>query len=495
MALMTLRRLSFFLDALKNIYYNFAEDKFSENKFTKLEDNVFIGRNKELNDISNYLKNGNSLMVYGLRRVGKTTLIKQALDNSNVKYIYYECIKADEPTNVRLFIDTIKDKVDFPNIVFNDFLSVFNYFNKSYKDFFLVIDEYSYLKEYYLSSKKPGSMEEAIKIDSEFKTIIDEYISNNGLILCGSSISIMKNLIEYNSPLYSRFSYVLNLKQFSYIDVKGFLPSLSNKEIIEIYSVFGGSPYVLSKINPKLSLKDNVCNLLLASDAALTNHIYLNIINEFEKDSDLNIVLNCIKNGTRKYSDIEQRTSLKNGLLDKKLKKLIDLDIIEKIYPINMENESKKCNYIIKDNLLKFYYSYIYAKNSKLIMLGEDRFYDVLIEPSINEFISRRFESIVKEYFSYKVKQGYYKDIIDIGSYFGINSEFDCVLKKSNYTYTIYEVKYCNDPISPSVINQKIEQINKIKGLKVSEIGFVSASGYESKDLDINYLEIDDLFK
>ncbi|MBO7086180.1 MAG: hypothetical protein J6W25_03590 [Bacilli bacterium] len=160
-----------------------------------------------------------------------------------------------------------------------------------------------------------------------------------------------------------------------------------------------------------------------------------------------------------------------------------------------MENESKKCNYIIKDNLLKFYYSYIYAKNSKLIMLGEDRFYDVLIEPSINEFISRRFESIVKEYFSYKVKQGYYKDIIDIGSYFGINSEFDCVLKKSNYTYAIYEVKYCNDPISPSVINQKIEQINKIKGLKVSEIGFVSASGYESKDLDINYLEIDDLFK
>ncbi|MBO7086181.1 MAG: AAA family ATPase [Bacilli bacterium] len=290
---------------------------------------MFIGRNKELNDISNYLKNGNSLMVYGLRRVGKTTLIKQALDNSNVKYIYYECIKADEAPNVRLFIDTIKDKVDFPNIMFNDFLSVFNYFNKSYKDFFLVIDEYSYLKEYYLSSKKPGSMEEAIKIDSEFKTIIDEYITNNGLILCGSSISIMKNLIEYNSPLYSRFSYVLNLKQFSYIDIKEFLPSLSNKEIIEIYSVFGGSPYVLSKINPKLSLKDNICSLLLASDAPLMNHIHLNVINEFEKDSDLNIVLNCIKNGTRKYSDIEQRTSLKNGLLDKKLKKLIDLDIIE----------------------------------------------------------------------------------------------------------------------------------------------------------------------
>ena len=456
---------------------------------------MFIGRKKEIEDISKYIKKNNALMIYGLRRVGKTTLIKHALELNNVNYIYYECIRADEETNIRLFIDLLKDKIDFPNIMFADFLSLFIHFNRTYKDYFLVIDEYSYLKEFYLTSKKPGSMEEAVRIDSEFKTIIDEHITNNGLILCGSSISIMKNLIEYNSPLFERFGYTLDLKQLSYIEAKEFLPKLSNKEFLEIYSIFGGSPHVLSKIDENKSLKENICNLLLAQDGSLRNHIYLNIISEFEKDSELNIVLNCIKNGTRKYSDIEQKTGYENGLLDKKLKKLLELDIIEKIYPINMEDKKRKCYYAIKDNLLKFYYSYVYASGSKIAMLGEDRFYDVYIAPSISEFLSRRFEAIVTMYFSLKVRNGFYKNIIDIGSLLTSNSEFDCVLKKEDHTYVIYEVKYSNNKVTNNDIVDEIKQINDIKGLKVSEIGFVSASGYESKDLDINYLELDDLFK
>ena len=48
------------------------------------------------------------------------------------------------------------------------------------------------------------------------------------------------------------------------------------------------------------------------------------IFNEFNKDADLNNVLDVIKNGAKTYSDISSKSHIEtSGLLDKKLKKLI----------------------------------------------------------------------------------------------------------------------------------------------------------------------------
>lgn len=478
------------------MYYNFSENKFSENKFTKNEgDFMFYGRKKEINELTNYLNKNSAILIYGVRRVGKTSLIKETIKLENRKFIYYECIKASELINVSFFIELLKKEISFPNIIFNDFLSIFEYLNNNYSDYIFVIDEYSYLKEYYLTSKKKDSYQEALRIDSSFQKIIDEYLSNNSLILCGSSLSIMKDLIEYNSPLYDRFKYVLNLKEFSYNEIKDFFPNYSNKQLVEIYSIFGGSPNVLNKIDTNEDLFTNIKKLILDDNSKIRNHISLNILNEFNKDNDLSLILNVIKNGAKSYTDIATKCNLlTTGLLDKKLKKLIDLDLIEKIYPINMENNNKKSLYEIKDNLLKFYYTYVYGKESFLNLYSADRYFDEFINKSLNEFISRRFERIVRDYFQISIKKGFYGDIINVGSYFSDNNEFDCVLKRKDFTYSVYEAKYYERPISLSIQQKEINQIKSIKGLKISEIGFIALNGFAEKIEGINYLEIDDLF-
>ena len=456
---------------------------------------MFVGRKEEINLLSQYLSNNSATLVYGLRRVGKTSLIKETMSINHKKYIYYECVKASEKQNVGYFIDLIKEQLDFPNLNFDNFLSIFKYLNSNYNDYVFVIDEYSYLKEYYISSKKQGSIQEAMRIDSSFQKIIDEYLSNNSLILCGSSISIMKGLIEYNSPLYDRFKLVLHLKEFNYQEIKEFFPTLSNKGLVEIYSIFGGSPNVLTKVDSSKSIKENICNLLLNDDSKIRSHISLNIFSEFDKDRELNNVLNVIKNGAKTYSDISKKSGIEtNGLLDKKLKKLIDLDIIEKIYPINMENDNKKGLYEIKDNLLKFYYSYLFGKDSMINLFGPNRFFDEYIKVSLNEFISRRFERITRDYFSIMIRRGKYSDVIGIGAYFSNDSEFDCVLKKKDYTYSIYEAKYHENPLSERLQLKEIEDIKMVKGINVTEIGFVSSNGFERYIDGINYLDLNDLY-
>ena len=175
---------------------------------------MFVARENEISRIKQFLSKRGALLIYGLRRVGKTTLIKKVLEESNRDYIYFECQKADEKINVSLFVDLLKEKMAFVDAQFDSFLTVFKEINKSYTNLTIVIDEYSYIKQYYLESKKTETKQLAERLDSEFQNIIDDYLDNNSLILSGSSIHIMESLTEHSSPLYGRFIDKIVLKQF-----------------------------------------------------------------------------------------------------------------------------------------------------------------------------------------------------------------------------------------------------------------------------------------
>ena len=456
---------------------------------------MFIGREKEIEAVVDFLTSKGSMLIYGLRRVGKTSLIKHVLSSNNHKYIYFECIKASEEENVSLFVNLLKEQLGFVDASFLTFSSVFKLLNTQYPDYVVVIDEYSYLKQFYLESKKSGYKERAETLDSEFQNIIDEFSSNLNIILSGSSINIMKNLLEHRNPLYGRFKKVINLKQFNYLETKKLLNKLSNKDVIAFYSVFGGSPHVLTKIDQSKDLRTNITNLLLDEYGELKNHINSNVLSELDNDPELHDVLNAIKNGCKKYKEIEDKSHITtSGLLDKKLKKLISLDILEEYYPINYQHDKTKKYYRIKDNLLKFYYAYIFREENTISLLSKEKFYETKIEPSITTFISLRFENIVKDYFSIAFSKGMYKDYVDIGSYFTSNSEFDCVIKKKDKKYIVYEAKYYSNPIDEKIIQTELKQIQDIKGIDVDEIGFVSSSGYKSILKGIKYLELKDIF-
>lgn len=400
---------------------------------------MFIAREKELSIIKDYLCRRGALLVYGLRRVGKTTLIKKAIENSNRPYVYFECQLTDEETNVSLFVDLLKEQLGFIDAKFDSFLSVFKVLNKQYPNYIFVIDEYSLMKLYYFKSKRANMNALADKLDSEFQNIVDQYCDGINLIISGSSIHIMKQLTDYKNPLYGRFVDKISLQQFNYLDAKKMLINLSNKDAISFFAIFGSSPYVLEKINTSKSLKDNICDLLLNEDGKLRTHLLNNVINELNDDADLHNILDAIKNGSKKYKEIESQAHIyTSGLLDKRLNKLLELGIVEVKFPIGKETDKTKKYYEIKDNLLKFYYSYIYRQDNRIKLLTPSRYYDLYISPSLNTFISKRFENIVRDYFSIAISMGKYPEVIDIGTYFTANSEFDCVLKKrmANTLYT-----------------------------------------------------------
>ncbi len=149
---------------------------------------MFVGREKEIKLIKEFSKiKGKALIIYGKKKVGETTLLKEALKNE--KYVYFECIKSTLIDNVNAFVNTLIENniIDF-DYGFNNMISVFKYLNSLNIKLNIIIDEYPYLKLF----------EKGETIDSIFQNIIDNYLSNISLFISGSHIGMMKNMLEEN---------------------------------------------------------------------------------------------------------------------------------------------------------------------------------------------------------------------------------------------------------------------------------------------------------
>ena len=204
---------------------------------------MFVNRVNELELLNKEFKESSFRfsIVYGRRRVGKTTLIKEYIKNK--PSIYFLVTLESENILLQRFKEIIAEffSDDFlKNIEIKDFLQLFKYVaSKNYdKKLIIIIDEFQYLSK--INSSIP----------SIFQLIVDEVIKecNIHLILCGSIISMMyEQTLSYNSPLYGRRTSSIKLEPIEFAYLKEFFPKKSQNELIELYSVLGGVPKYYSQ--------------------------------------------------------------------------------------------------------------------------------------------------------------------------------------------------------------------------------------------------------
>lgn len=430
-------------------------------------------------------------MIYGKRKVGKTTLIKKVLENSSDKMVYYECLKAPMQENIDGFVNMlVREKILPVQLTFGSFTDVFAYLNTLDAAFNVVIDEYPYLKEF----------TNAGTVDSIFQSVIDNHLGNIRLFLSGSHIGMMRDLLEEKNALYGRFTVTLCLKELDYLTASEFYKSKSVYEKIAMYAVFGGSPYVNGALDENKTLKENIIETILNP----TNYIYSYaehlLISDYTKSMNAERIFYAISNGHKKYGEIENRLGLKtNGNLAKQLTSLEEMEIVAKVYPINKPNDNKKASYEVRDNLLRFYYTFVYKNKSALQMLGAEAFYEEYVETAITTFISHRFEEIARTYFSLLIKERKLRGISNIGTFYyddsitKTNGEFDVVLERKRI-YDIYEIKYYSSPLRLKEMLKEAEQVNSIKGLQIGKIGFIATAGYEETPDEFDCISAEALY-
>ena len=453
---------------------------------------MFVGRSGELRLLLEAFKEKRSAtLLYGKRRVGKTTLIKEALEKQQKTYVYYECLRGTMRDNIDgLTQELTRLKILTFATTFTSFQDVFAYLNTLPQQFIIVIDEYPYLK----------SMTQPELVDSTFQAIIDNHLANINLVVSGSHIGMMRDMLREGNALYGRFGTVIQLRELTYRLAATFYSSKDAYDKIGFHGVFGGSPFVLEQLRDGESLRDNIIRTILNESNPVYMYASHFLMSDYSRSVNSERIFATLGNGKKKYSELENLLDAKKtGNLSKQLKSLLELDILSKNVPINRLGDAKKVKYEINDNLMRFYFTYVYKNQSALQMLGAEAFYDQYIAPTLTEYISRRFEELCRDYFSYLARQGKLPGIRHIGSFYyddpatKSNGEFDVALDFGD-TYTICEAKYFRKPMEPDDIHREAGQIRGIKGIDVAQIGFVSASGFAQKEDGYLYYTGDDLY-
>lgn len=451
---------------------------------------MFVGREEEL-ALLQHEHIGKAVMVYGKKRVGKTTLILKALEQCPYQTVYFECLKGTIQDNIAGFVqELVRIKALPVPLAFSSLQDVFAYLNTLPQKMVVVVDEYTHLY----------AMNDSGVVDSVFQSIIDSRLSNIELILAGSHIGLMKDLLQERNPLYGRFAASIKLDELNYLDASKFYPDKSAYDKVAHYAVFGGSPFINQALNPDATLRENIIGTVLNPMSPV--YLYANQL--VFSDNALNInterIFSVLGNDRKRYTEIEDALGVKKtGNLAKKIKTLTDLDILSRRIPINKPNDNKKATYELSYNLLRFYYTFVYKNASAFQVLGADAFYDEFIAPVLTDFIARRFEDICREYFSLQVRSGRMNGVRSIGSYYP-DTAVRCENKAFSVSveladgYAVYLPKYSAQPMTLDEIHGEAQRMEGVNDPGIKQLGFISINGFVEQEKPYIYLDDNDIF-
>lgn len=451
---------------------------------------MFIGREEEL-ALLREEHIGKAVMVYGKRRVGKTTLILKALEQCSYQTVYFECLKGTMQDNIAGFVqELVRIKVLPVPLAFSSLQDVFAYLNTMPQIIVVVVDEYTHLY----------AMNDSAVVDSVFQSIIDNRLSNIELILAGSHIGLMKGLLQERNPLYGRFAVSIKLEELNYLDAAKFYPDKSAYDKVAHYAVFGGSPFINQALNPVATLRENIIDTVLNPMSS----VYLYASQLVFADNALNVnaerIFFALGNDRKRYTEIEDALGVKKtGNLAKQIKTLTDHEILSRSIPINKPNDNKKATYELNDNLLRFYYAFVYKNSSALQVLGAEAFYDEFIAPVLTDFITLRFEGICRDYFSLQVRSGRMNGVRSIGSYYldtavrCENKEFPIAVELAD-GYAVYLAKCSTQPMTLDEIHSEAQRMEGVNDPGIKQLGFISINGFVEQEKPYIYLDDNDIF-
>ena len=437
---------------------------------------MFIGRKQELAWLDEQFASSRFELsiVYGRRRVGKTTMLQTFLENK--RSIYFLATEAGNLMNLALLSEAIY-LVTNPGMTlppFQDYESAFRYVSQQSQQerLVFVIDEYPYL-----AAGEPS-------ISSILQRCIDLYFKQGKsfIILCGSSMSFMEQqVLNEKSPLYGRRTAQYKISPFSFQESCSYFAS-QDAEVKAIYfGVTGGVADYMSFVDPDRAIDDNIIRLYFERRGRLYEEP-MNLLNQELRDPRLyNDILAAIAGGSSKNNEIGSKVQLTPANLNPYLKSLIELHIVGKLLPAGHQG-SKKPIYSIQDQMYRFWYRFVHPHRRYIEINQGAELYHAEVKDQLSAFMGPVFENIVAEYMLLPdVRRQLPKGISDEGRWWGSDPiarrevEIDYVGFGTGVT-VLGEAKWRNELLSESVYNELVEKGRLLPGEKTYY--FFSKSGF-----------------
>ena len=378
---------------------------------------MFYCRNEELHKLNKRYYDGNfeCVVIYGRRRVGKTTIINEFCKEKPTIF-FSALLEGTAKDNLRTLSRAIysykePEAIEAPE--YNSFDSALDEITRlaTKERIIFVIDEYPNLAKAYPS------------ISSRLQHLIDHTWKDSKLylILCGSSMSFMENqVLGYQSPLYGRRTGQFKIEPLTYKETSVFNPDLDNVTNSYVYGVTGGIPHYINKLN----VRGNFDNALLENFFERSAYLFEEPANllkqELREPAVYNSVITAIAEGASHMNEIITKSGIETGPCSKYLSVLINLGILKKETPMT-EKLGKKTIYSIADPFFRFWYRFV-PNNMIPIASGRmGKIYDKAVRPYLNDYMGLIFEKMCSDYLLYYAEELSFQ-LVDIGQWWGTDS-------------------------------------------------------------------------
>ncbi len=392
-------------------------------------------------------------VIMGRRRVGKTTLLRKALEGK--RYIYLFVSRTNEALLCDTFKKEITDKLSVP--IYGTptrFIELFELLmqHAAREHFTLIIDEFQDFERVNPS------------IFSDIQNLWDKYSpqAKINFIVCGSIYSLMKHIFEdRKEPLFGRLTSKFILKPFKtsvLIEImQEYNPAFTPEDLLCLYTLTGGvAKYVSLLIDAGAFTKDSMIDFVTQSDSPLLTEGKDMLIQEFGRDySTYFSILQLVASGCTRQSEIDSIIGKNSGPYLKNLSE--DYSLIQRQLPLLAKLGTRNLRWFMSDNFLNFWFRFIYPHQSAIELEKYGQ---------LNEYIKSHYVQysgwMLEKYFRERVAET--MNVTQVGNYWDTKGEYEIDLIALNdfeKRGVVAEVKRNPNKISYTLLAEKVARLPK----------------------------------
>lgn len=351
-----------------------------------------INRESELSRLREAIKHPPQLVLLrGRRRIGKSFLLVHALGKS--RGVFLQADEQDERAHLDLLAREVAHLLG-PRVPlrFDSWDQALETIGELAQEgpLVVVLDEFQWLK-----AAQPS-------LDSILQRHWDRWQRERTpitLILSGSALRLMEELLTPGAPLFGRADYRPLLNPLDYRDASLFAQRLSAESRLRRYAVLGGTPqYQVWAGAGKLS--NLIAQRILAKGESLYEEP-LHLLREEQQIRDpatYFAIVRAIAAGCTRASQISNQAQIPVPNLIKMLNRLEALGYLKARPPLSAKGpEARRTSYRLADPFFRFWFRFVFPNRS---LLERGRVNEVLriVERDMDTYMGLAFEDCCREW-------------------------------------------------------------------------------------------------
>ena len=427
----------------------------------------FVDRQREFRELDEVLgeRGAHFVVVHGRRRVGKTTLLLNWVQRTDLPSFYWVARRETADAS-RLSMARALWRWAYPESPaqepphFDSWSSLLIQMARMIGDqpVIVIFDEFPY------------AVESDPALPSHLQAVWDHHLKDKPLtlILAGSHIGMMVDLLHYQAPLYGRVTAQLPVDPLPYATLADFFPRYTTAERVATYAVVGGVPAYLERFDDQQSLSANVRRHLFRRTGMFRSEPAVLIGDLVRETRTYEAVMRAVATGCHTPAEISRVSGLAASNLSPYLARLRELGLIERRIPATIPPDERRTTtrsrYHLRDSYLRFYFRFI-EPNLELVELElTDLLWEWISEQSRAFVGQTAFEDLCREWVLVQARAGHLPLAPEIvGSHWASDAQVDVVaLNWRDQEILLGEYKWGSSPVGRSIVRGLVDKTPKV---------------------------------